>query len=110
MARIKFSDLDSPTKRAVFRLADEAETLTPNITGAVSHVGEIREADAFMTVYPKGSEAHTALATRLRLGDASEESVLSCIKRAAPAYRSTSETADVELDELTPYFQGARAS
>lgn len=108
MPKIKFSDLDPDGKKAVFWLADEADTLTPNITAAASHVGEIWEAVAFLKGHPKGSLAHTALADRLRLGDTSAESILECIKRAAPAYRSLNEAADAELNELLADLKGAK--
>lgn len=107
MPKIKFSDLDPTGKRDVFWLADEADTLTPNITAAASHVGEIWEAAAFMKEYPKGSAAHTALADRLRLGKTSAESILACIERAAPAYRTLGDRADAELDELLADLKGA---
>jgi hypothetical protein len=100
MPKIKFSDLDSTEKRAVFWLADEAETLTPNITAAASHVGEIWEAAVFMKQFPKGTAEHTTLADRLRLGDTSAENILNCIKRAAPAYLTQGEASDAELDDL----------
>lgn len=54
MPKMKFSELDSTKKRAVSWLADEAETLTPNITAAASHVGEIWEDAAFMKESPRG--------------------------------------------------------
>jgi hypothetical protein len=98
--KIKFSDLDSTEKRLVSWVADEAKTLTPNITAAACLIGEIWEAASFMKEYPKGSAAHTALADRLRLGDTSAESILGCIKRAAPTYRTLGDRADSELDEL----------
>jgi hypothetical protein len=100
MPKIKFSDLDPNEKRVVFWLADQAETLTPYITAAASRVAEIWEAAKFMREYPKGSEPHMALAARFKLGDKSDESILDCITRAAPAYRSLIERADAELDEL----------
>jgi hypothetical protein len=106
MPKIKFSDLDSTEKHTVFWLADEAETLTPNITAAASHVGEIWEAAAFMKEFQKGTPEHTALAERLRLGDTSAESILACIKRAAPAYATMSEASDAELDELLADLRG----
>jgi hypothetical protein len=98
--KIKFSDLDPTDKRAVFRVVDEAETLTAFVTAAAAHVGEIFEAAAFMKEFPKGTAEHTALADRLRLGDTSAESILACISRAAPTYRTLTERADAELDEL----------
>lgn len=110
MPTIKFSDLDSTEKRAVFWLADEAETLTPNITAAASHIGEIWEAAAFMKEFPKGTPQHTALAERLRLGDTNAECILTCIERVAPAYASLSEASDAELDELLADLRGADAA
>lgn len=107
MRKIKFSDLDSTEKRTVFWLADQAEALTPNITAAAAHVGEIFEAAAFMKEFPKGSMAHATLADRLRLGDTNAESILDCIKRAAPTYRTLTERTDAELDELLADLKGA---
>lgn len=107
MPKIRFSELDLAAQRAVFWLAQEAETPTPYITGAASHVGEIYESVAFMKDFPKGSAAHTTLADRLRLGDTSTESILDCIKRAAPTYRSLGERVDSELDELLADLQSA---
>lgn len=100
MENIKFSDCDSSEKQAMFWLSDQAETLTPYITAAASCIGEIWEAVNFMREYPKGSEPHMILAERLRLGSGSDESILACIARAAPTYRTLSEQADAELDEL----------
>lgn len=100
MPKINFSDLDSCGKYAVFWLANEAETITPNVTNAASHPGEILEAVAFMKDYPKGSAPHAALASRLQLGGRGSESIMACIERAAPGYRSLADRADVEIDEL----------
>jgi hypothetical protein len=100
MRKLKFSELDSAEKRAVFWLADEAKTLTPTILAAVTSVGQIWEAKAFMKHFPKGSASHTTLADRLRLGGRNTESVLDCIRRAAPAYETLGARADAELDEL----------
>lgn len=105
MQNLNFSDLDSTGKRAVYRLADEADTFTTRIPDAASHVGEIYEAVAFMKKYPKGSAAHAMLADRLRLGGQSNESILACIERAAPTYRSIIDRADRELDELLADLQ-----
>lgn len=100
MKKIKFSDLDLTGKRAVFWLADESEALTAFVTAAATHPGELLEAAAFMKEFPKGTAAHTTLADRLRLGDTSAESILACIERAAPTYRTLTERTDAELDEL----------
>lgn len=100
MQKIKFSDLDLTGKRAVYLLADEAGTLTPTITAAATHPGELLEATAFMKRFPKGTAAHTTLVERLQLGDRSAESILECIERAAPTYQTLADRADAELDEL----------
>jgi hypothetical protein len=100
MSKIRFSDLDPTYKKAVFWVADEAKTLTSFVTAAAAQVGEILEAAAFMKEFPEGTVERATLADRLRLGDTSAESILECIKRAAPAYRSLSEAADAELYEL----------
>ncbi|MBZ2207670.1 hypothetical protein [Massilia soli] len=100
MRNIKFSNLDPTTKHAVFWLADEAETLTAVVTAAAYHIGEIFEAAAFLKEFPKGTEAHTALAERLRLGGTSGESILDCIKRVVPVYLCLGESTDAALDEL----------
>lgn len=101
MPRVKFSDLDLTDKHAVIWLADQADALTPNVTAAAVHVGEIWEAAAFMKAFPKGTAEHTALADRLRIGDQSAESILDCIERAAPAYWTLAKRAtDAELEEL----------
>jgi hypothetical protein len=107
MPKIKFSELDLTSKRAVLWLADEAETLTQHVTAAAAHIGEIFESVAFMKDFPKGSTAHTTLADRLRLGATSTESILDCVKRAAPTYRSLGERVDSELDELLADLQSA---
>jgi Spy/CpxP family protein refolding chaperone len=109
MSKIKFSELDSSEKRAVFWLAEQVEALTAYITAAASHTGEIWEAANFMREYTKGSMPHTTLAERLKLGRESGESITDCIKRAAPAYRSLVERADAELDELLYDFRNAAA-
>lgn len=54
MPKVKFSDLDLIGKHVVFWLADQADALTPNITAAAAHVGEIWEVAAFMKAFPKG--------------------------------------------------------
>lgn len=101
MPKIQFSNLDSTGKRAVFWLADEAKTVTSFITDAASHVGEIFEAAAFMKQFPEGTAERATLAERLQLGDRSTESILDCIERVAPAYRTLAGRAsDAELDEL----------
>jgi hypothetical protein len=100
MAKIEFHALDSTGKRAIFWLAEEAETLTSMITGAAAHIGEVFEAIAFIKENPKGSAAHAILASRLQLGGQSKETILACIERAAPAYRSIVDRPDIELDEL----------
>jgi len=100
MPKLDFSDLDSCGKYAVFWLANEAETISPNVTDAASHPGEILEAVAFMKKYPKGTAPHSALAVRLQLGGAGTESIIACMERAAPGYRSLADQADVEIDEL----------
>lgn len=110
MPKLNFSDLDSTGKRAVFWLADEAETLTTFVTESASHAGEILEAAAFMKDYPRGSEPHAVLAARLQLGDKSAESILACIRRAAPAYQSMTVRADDELDELLADLNGTPAT
>ncbi|WP_426174235.1 hypothetical protein [Massilia sp. TWR1-2-2] len=100
MQKIKFSALDLIDKRAVSWLADEAETLTAFVTAAAVHPGELLEAAAFMKEFLKGTAEHSALADRLRLGDTSTESILACIGRCAPTYRTLAESTDAELDEL----------
>lgn len=100
MKKINFSALDLTGKRAVFWLANEAETLTAFVTAATVHPGELLEAAAFMREFPKGTAARTTLAERLRLGDTSAESILDCIKRAAPTYLSLADRTDAELDDL----------
>lgn len=110
MQKIHFNALDAGSKRAVFWLADEAETLTTSIAESATHVGEILEAAAFMREYPRGSAPHAILAARLQLGDKSAESILACIKRAAPAYQSITERADDELDELLADLNGTSAA
>lgn len=110
MPKIHFNALDSTSKRAVFWLADEAETLTTFVTESASHAGEILEAAAFMRQYPRGSAPHAMLAARLQLGDKSAESILACIKRAAPAYQSMMERPDDELDELLADLNGMSAA
>jgi len=106
MAKINFDALYSIEKRAVFWLADEAETLTTFITESISHSGETMEAVAFLKEHGKGSEQHKILTTRLRLGNKSAESILACIVRAAPAYRSMAERPDNELDDLLKVING----
>lgn len=106
MSKIHFNALDATSKRAVFWLADEAETLTTFVTESASHPGEILEAAAFMRTYPRGSVPRAILATRLQLGHKSVESILACIKRAAPEYQSMTERADDELDELLADLNG----
>jgi hypothetical protein len=110
MAKIEFNTLDSAGKRAIFRLAEEAETLPTLITDAALHIGEVFEAVAFIREYSKGSPAHAILAARLRLGGRSEESILACIERAAPAYRSIVDRADSELDDLLADLRGVASS
>lgn len=105
MPKVKFSELDLTGKRAVLWLADEAETLTQYIVTAASHVGEIFESVCFMKDFPKGNAAHTTLANRLRLGGTSTESILDCIRSAAPAYRPLGERTEAELDELLADLQ-----
>jgi hypothetical protein len=105
MPKIQFSELDLAGKRAVFWLAEEAETLTTYITAAASHIGEIFESVAFMKDFPKGNAAHTTMVDRLRLGDTCTESISDCIQRAAPAYRSLGEHVDADLDELLAALQ-----
>jgi len=107
MPKIKFSDLDPTAKRAVFWLADQAGTLTPTIRAAAAHVGELWEAVAFMQEHPEGTAAHATLAERLRLGTGSDESILDCIERAAPTYRSVGDRVDAELDELLASLENA---
>jgi hypothetical protein len=110
MKQIKFSDLDLTDKRAVIWLADEAETLTAIVTAAAVHPGELLEVAAFMREFPKGTAAHTTLAERLRLGGTSAESILDCIKRAAPAYLSLGERTDAELDDLLADLKSTAAA
>ncbi len=100
MVTVKFSDLNSVSKRAVFWLANQADTITAFITESASHPGEILEAAAFMSEHPKGSTPHTALAERLKLGSRGLESVLACIQRADPTYRSIAARADSEINDL----------
>lgn len=100
MPKVQFSDLDSTGKHMVFWLADEAKTVTSFITDAAAHIGEIWEAAVFMKQFPEGTAERTALAERLQLGDRSAESILECLNRAAPGYRTLAEAADAELDEL----------
>lgn len=106
MAKINFNALYSIEKRAVFWLADQADTLTTFITESISHPGEIMEAVAFLNEHYKGSKQHTILITRLRLGNNGVESILACIARAAPAYRSIAERPDNELDDLLKVING----
>ncbi len=110
MQNIKFSDLDPTDKRAVFWLADEAETLTAIITAAATNPGELLEAAAFMREFPKGTAAHTTLAERLRLGGTSTESILACIERAGPSYLTLAESADAELDGLVADLKSTAAA
>jgi len=100
MPKVHFGDLGATAKRAVFWLADQAETTTALVTDSVSHAGEIWEAAAFMKAHPHGSAPHTALAKRLRLGENSAESILDCISRSAPSYPELAQRTDEELDEL----------
>jgi hypothetical protein len=101
MPKIQFSDLDPTEKSALFWLADEAKTLTAFVTASAAHVGEIWEAAAFMKEFPEGTAERATLAERLQLGDRSVESILDCIERAAPAYRTLAgRSTDAELDEL----------
>lgn len=111
MVKVRFSDLDPVGKRAVFWLANQANTLTALITESALHPGEILEAAAFMNEHPKGSTPHTILAERLKLGIRSDESILACIQRADPTYRSMTVRADSEIDELLTelkYMSGCR--
>lgn len=110
MKQIQFSDLDLTDKRAVFWLADKAETLTAFVTAAAVHPGELLEAAALMREFPKGTAAHTTLVERLRLGGTSAESILDCIKRAAPAYLSLGERTDAELDDLLADLKSTAAA
>lgn len=100
MTKVRLADLDLNGKRAVFSLADETETPTPVITAAARHVGEIWEALAFMRTFPKGTQPHMALVARLRLGSMSDEGIMDCIKRAAPAYGTLAERTDDDLADL----------
>lgn len=110
MPKINFLDLDLVTKRAVFWLSDQAATVTASVVEAAAHAGEILEAAAFMREHPKGSMPHTILAARLQQGSESAESILTCIQRAAPEYRSMADRADAELHELLADLEEAGAS
>lgn len=110
MTIINFSDLDSTDLRAASWLADEVGTVTPIIIAAAARIGDLLEAVAFMKAHQKGTMAHTVLASRLRLGDNCAESILDCIRRSAPAYRSMCEASDAELDELLADLKGMAAA
>lgn len=108
MPEIQLCDLDPTDKRAASWVADQAETLTVFVTAAASHIGEIWEAAAFMKEFPDGTTERSALADRLQLGGRSAESILDCIERAAPAYRTLAGRAtDAELDELLADLRAA---
>lgn len=106
MPKIRFFDLSLLEKKTVYWLADEAATLTPTITAAASHIGEIWAAASFMETFPKGTAAHAALANRLRLGDQSTESILDCIERAASSACAPVQKTDAELDSLFAGHEG----
>lgn len=97
MTTLNFSELDSNLKRAVFWLADEAGTLTSIILPAVTHVGELWEAKAFLKHFPRGTVEHEQLVSRLRLEAATTEGILDCIKRVAPSYTMLGEDCTDEL-------------
>lgn len=103
MPTLKFEELDASHKQLVFQLAFEARTPTRFITDTATHTGELWEAQAFLMDHPKGTTEHEQLASRLRLGDASSESILDAIRRIAPDYVMLGERSNAELDELLGY-------
>jgi hypothetical protein len=107
MRKLKFSELDPNQKRLVSWLANEAGTLMPTILGAAGHIGELWEAKAFLKHFPKGSAQHAQLTNRFRLGESTTESILDCIRRAAPAYATLGERCAAELADLLPEAENA---
>lgn len=100
MQTLKFDELDATQKRLVSRLADEAGTLTSLILASTSHIGELWEAASFFQCYPSGTAQHEQIASRLRLGDGTDEGILDVIKHIAPDYVTLEQRGDAELDEL----------
>ncbi|WP_211451157.1 hypothetical protein [Collimonas antrihumi] len=100
MQKLKFNELDSTHKRLVYELADEAETLTPRILAAASHIGELWELRFFFDHFSPGTPERAQLVKRLRPGSAATESILDCIHHAAPSYHTMGQRCDAELDEL----------
>ncbi|WP_211454443.1 hypothetical protein [Collimonas antrihumi] len=100
MQKLKFSQLDPTHKRLVYQLADEAETLTPCILAAASHIGELWELRFFFDHFPRGTYKHAQLVSRLRPGNTEAGSLLDCIQRVAPEYATLGQRYGSELDEL----------
>jgi hypothetical protein len=100
MKALNFSELDTNLKRAVFWLADEAETLTSIVLAAAAYKGELWEAKAFFMRFSKGSPEHAQLANLLRHGSASRGTILDCIQKIAPAYKTIGGRCEQELDYL----------
>jgi hypothetical protein len=104
MRTLKFNELDATEKRLVSQLADESGALTPFVITSAKHVGELWESASFFRCYPRGSAQHNALASRLQLGNAINESITDVIKRIAPDYTMLEQRDDAEVDELILEF------
>jgi hypothetical protein len=102
MEKLNFSELDAHQKRLVFWLADKAGTLTPTILAAASLPGELWEAKAFLKHFPRDSEEHAQLVSRLRLGGTSSESILAVIEHVAPTYQTIGQRCALESAYLLP--------
>lgn len=100
MQKVKFSELDPTQKRAVFWLADAAETLPPTILAGAAHIGELWAAETFLKRFPPGTEQHAQLASRLRLGGSATESILDCIRGVETSYRTLGQRCEAELADL----------
>lgn len=107
MKKLKFYDLDQRGKRLVHQLAIEADTVTPCIVSAASHVGELLEMKAFFQAFPRGSHQHEQLASRLQLDGGGAESIYDLIACTAPLYETLGARALKELADMPDYSENA---
>lgn len=86
MKKITFSDLSIEQMGLVNYLATIADVTTQTVLASVTHIGELREAQAFLHEYPFGTLQSSQFIGRLRLGGNCAEPILETIGRIAPEY------------------------
>lgn len=100
MTTLNYEQLDQTQKQLVLWFTLESKIPMNCTLAATGHIGELWEAKACLMHFPKGATQHDDLVSRLKRGGSGDDSILDCIARIAPDYKTLGQRSDAELDEL----------